>query len=220
MICRNVRSLAMFALLVISGGVYSQSSPMTPEEFLKKSDIALDNDSLLRALDDNRVGIAANAATLLAERGIKEAEPAIAARMKAAHDKQLVLTLAQSLNLLGSSDGTKQLEAFCLGSEVNTAERLRAAYALVDTRNYSCLPMMPELLLSSHQDNKQAALLYLLKIPSPQKNAPATLGPALLVVATSDPEEKFRALARTIINQIGDPATKDALVRSASAHRH
>ncbi len=220
MMCRKVKLLAVLALLVISGGVCCQLRTTTPEEFLKKSGIALDNDSLLRALDDNRVGIAANAATLLAERGIKEAVPAIASKMKAAHDKQLVLTLAQSLNLLGSSDGTKQLEAFCLGSEVNTGERLRAAYALVYTKNYSCLPMMPELLLSSHQDEKLDALLYLLKIPSPQKNAPATLGPALLVVATSDPEGKLRALARTIINQIGDPATKDALVRSASSHQH
>ena len=224
--CRKVRFLAHVGLLVIASHLYSQGGPprtpklfqgppKTPEQVLREAGIALDKDSLIQALDDNRVGILASAATVLAERGITEAVAAIDARMKAAQNKQLVLTLAQSLNILGSSDGTKQLEAFRLGKEVDDAERMRAANALAYTKNYSCLPMMPEFLLSRHQDYRQAALLYLLNIPSPQKNAPNTLGPALLTIASSDPDEQFRALAKKVIGQIGDQATKDALLRSA-----
>jgi HEAT repeat protein len=194
--------------LLIATHLYGQGPPKTPEQFLTQAGISLDKNSLIQALDDNRVGILASAATVLAERGITEAVPAIDSRMKGEQNKQLVLTLAQSLNILGSSDGTKQLEAFCLGKDVDGGERMRAAYALVNTKNYSCLPAMPEFLNSSHPDDKQSALLYLLQIPSPQKNAPKTLGPALLAIASSDTDKQFRTLAKRVIERIGDPATK------------
>jgi hypothetical protein len=72
---------------------------------------------------------------------------------------------------------------------------------------------MPEYLNSSHADEEQSALLYLLLISSPQKNAHKTLGPALLAIATGDTGEQFRTLAKKIIEQIGDPATKHALLK-------
>jgi HEAT repeat protein len=202
-------------LLMIAGRLCCQGPPPTPERVLREAGIALDNDSLIQALYDNRVGILANAAAVLAERGNAKAVPSIDSQMKAAQDKQLILTLAQSLNTLGSSDGTKQLEAFCLGKEVDSSERMRAAYALVYTRNYGCLPMIPEFLRSDHQDERQAALLYLLKIPSPQRDAPGTLGPALLAIASMDPIKQFRSLAKEAIRQIGDPDTRDALLKSS-----
>jgi HEAT repeat protein len=210
---RKVRWLAPAFPLLIATHLCSQDPPKTPEQVLAQAGISGDKDSLIRALDDNRPGILASAATVLAEWGITEAVPAINSRMKGSQDKPLVLTLAQSLNILGSSDGTKQLEAFCLRKDVESGERMRAAYALVYTNNYSCLPIMPEYLDSSHADEEQSALLYLLHIPSPQKNAPKTLGPALLAIATGDIGEQFRTLARKIIEQIGDPATKHALMK-------
>lgn len=90
---------------------------------------------------------------------------------------------------------------------------MRAAYALAYTKNYTCLQSMPEFLTSGRPDDKQPALLYLLQVPSPQENAPESLGPALLAVASSDTDKQFRAQARQIINRIGDPATKDAVQR-------
>jgi hypothetical protein len=108
----KVRLLATAFPLLIATHLYTQGPPKTPEQFLEQAGISMDKDSLIQALDDNRPGILASAATVLAERGITEAVPVINSRMKGSQDKPLVLTLAQSLNILGSSDGTKQLEAF------------------------------------------------------------------------------------------------------------
>jgi HEAT repeat protein len=205
--------MANLVLLLTATHLCSQGAPMTSEQFLRRAGVSLDNDSLIQALNDKRKGVLASAAMVLAERGITETVPAIAKHMKEEHDKALVLTLAQSLNMLGSNEGTKQLEAFCLGKEVDIGERMRAAYALVYTKNYNCVQIMPEFLTSASPSEKRSALEYLLHVPSPQENAPESLGPALLAVASSDTDKQFRAQARQIINRIGDPATKDAVQR-------
>ena len=127
----RTRLLAHTFSLLIAVQLYSQGPPKTPEQTLTEAGISLDQDSLIRALDDSRAGISSSAATVLAEKGITKAVPAITSRMKGEQDTQLVLTLAQSLNILGSRDGTKQLEAFCLGKDVDSGELMRAAYALL-----------------------------------------------------------------------------------------
>lgn len=206
--------IAVYGLsFLIATQLYSQGPPRTPEQVLAQAGISLDKESLLQGLDDNRPGILASVATVLAEKRIVEAIPAINARMREEQDKHLELTLAQSLNILGSKDGTNRLKEFCLGGDLSTGERMRAAYDLLYTNNYSCLPAMPEFLNSDHTDEKQAALLYLRQIPSPQSNAPGTLGPALLNVASSDSDKELRTLAKQVIDKIGDPATKYALLK-------
>lgn len=206
--------IVCLVLLLSAPPLRSQARFKTPEQFLTEAGVALDRASLMQALDDNRTGVMASAATVLAQRGVTDAVPAIDSRMKTEQNKQLVLTLAQSLNLLGSQDGTKRLEAFCLGNEVDRAERMRAAYALANTKNYACLPAMPEFLNSTQASDKQAALLYLLQVPSSQGNSPKSLDSALLVIASNDPDQEFRTQAKKIIAQIGDPATKEALRKS------
>jgi hypothetical protein len=208
---RAIFSMASLVLLLTATHLCSQGQPKTPEQFLTRAGVSLDTGSLIQALDDKRVGILASAATVLAQWGITEAVPTIETHMKEEQDKRLVLTLAQSLDTLGSNDGTKQLEAFCLRKDVDIGERMRAAYALAYTKNYNCVQIMPEFLTSGRPDEKQTALKYLLQVPSPQENAPKSLGPALLAIASSDTDKQFRAQARQIINRIGDPAAKDAL---------
>jgi HEAT repeat protein len=213
---RKICSMANLLLLLTATHLCSQGVPMTSGQFLTRAGVSLDNDSLIHALNDKRKGVLASAAMVLAERGITETVPAIAKHMKEEHDKVLVLTLAQSLNMLGSNEGTSQLKAFCLGKEEDIGERMRAAYALVNTKNYSCVQIMPELLTSASPSEKRSALEYLLQVPSPQENAPKSLGPDLLAIASSDTDKQFRAHARQIISRIGDPATKDALRRLPS----
>jgi hypothetical protein len=213
--CKTMlRYIAVYGLSsLMATQLYSQVPPRTPEQVLTQAGISLDKESLLQGLDDNRPGILASVATVLAEKRIVEAIPAIKARMMEEQDKHLEITLAQSLNTLGSKDGTDRLKEFCLGNDMSTGERMRAAYALLYTDNYSCLPAMPELLNSDHADERQGALLYLRRIPSPQSNAPGTLGPALLDVAASDPDKELRTLAKQVIDKIGDPTTRDVLLK-------
>jgi HEAT repeat protein len=183
----------------------------SPEQFLVEAGVSLDNPSLIRALNDTRPGVLSSAATVLAQNHVLEAGPLIVAKMRTEQNKQLILTLAQSLNFLGVQEGTKRLEQFCLSNNTERAEQMRAANALALTKNYSCLPSISKYLISGRDDEKLSALLYLSHIPTPQPNEPDFLGQRLLDIASNDPNEEVRSLARRVIAQIGDEATKKHL---------
>jgi HEAT repeat protein len=204
--------LATVALALLDAKLpYCQGPPKTPEQFLAQAGIPLDTNSLIQALHDKRAGVVAASASVLADRHATNAIPELTSRMEAENNPQLQVTLAQSLNILGAEDGTKLLESICLNRNADSGVRIRAADDLADTGDYHCLAAIASYLNSRRPDEKQAALLYLLKIPSEQDSQPISLGSSLLTIAIHDSDEQFRDLARKVIEQIGDPTTKNAL---------
>jgi hypothetical protein len=87
----KLRMLAYVLLLLAGTHLCSQGPPRTPEQILTQAGISLDKDSLIRALNDNRAAVLSSVATILAEKRITEAGPAIASRMRGEQNKQLVL---------------------------------------------------------------------------------------------------------------------------------
>ena len=177
-----------------------------PAACLQASGYTLDRSDLVRGLHDARPGIRAQAAGMLGEKKYTDALPALEKAISDEKNEKVLFAMLTSAQELGAPDAEKRLSTFC--SSHDEALQFMAASYLQSLGDNACIQDMIRFTASPSVGVREGALLYLThitKLPSP---APTSLGPALLKVVQTDPDEHNVALAAQVIEQIGDPRTK------------
>lgn len=204
----NSKSKGLLLLVLLMAETALGQAPPTTEQVLARLGVALDRSTLYKTLHDQRPEARSAAAAELAEIMDVDSIPEMKAVISREQNKQVIFTLAQSLNILGSPEGTIRLEAYCSDPKQLADVRIDAATDLAYTKNYKCLSSVTQYLTSKDSSLKQSVLLYMLQIPSFQKDSPPGLGHVLMAVAMEDSDPYLRTLAGRVIDQIGDETTK------------
>jgi hypothetical protein len=81
--------------------------------------------------------------------------PEMKAAISREQNKQVIFTPAQSLNILGSSEGTVRLEEYCSDPKQPADVCINAATDLAYSKNYKCLASIAKCLTSEDSSLRQ-----------------------------------------------------------------
>jgi hypothetical protein len=114
-------------LFLLASKIALGQAPPTTEQVLARLGVTLDRSALYRTLHDQRPEARSAAAAELAEMMDVDSIPEMKAAISREQNKQVIFTLTQSLNILGSSEGTVRLEEYCSDPKQPADVRINAA---------------------------------------------------------------------------------------------
>jgi HEAT repeat protein len=197
---------------------YSQAPP-TFAEVLRRHNVELNEDALVRALHSPDKEVRGLAAAELAELKLTSALPEIVRAAKNENDAQTQVNMASAATWLGSDEGLQILTSICKNSTVPAFVRVRAAQSVFDKQDHSCFPSLVEMMRPIAETDTR---IYALELASQIKNKTQQEARIVLtsaVDALQDQDIRMRLQACEALRWLKDPQAVQPLRKAIDLER-
>jgi HEAT repeats len=198
--------LVLVVLVASCGPACAAQAPPTIESELRRYGIPVTQTGLQSALKDKRPEVRSLAAGELGSMKDTASVQLIVQALEAEKDPLVRFNMADTLVSLDSQVGNRVLSQMCGDPSLQEDRRLSAASRLFDAGDFSCLPLLENVLRGPGDPSiKVSALLALARV----KAMPAAFVPKIrgtLLASLQDPDSAVRQYASDCIATLGDKA--------------